>query len=139
MSENAMFAVFGEQQRELQNETEERWGDTDAWQQSRSRTANYSRQEWEEVRNESEEIMHRIAEVYRSGADPDSDAAMDAVEGHRLQINQRFYECTREMQVQLGETYVVDTRFRSTYEEVATGLAGWVRDAIRANARRDTS
>ena len=136
MTEEAMFEVFGEDQRALRDEAEERWGGTDAWAESRRRTRRYDRSDWEDIRAESDAIMQRIADVYRSGAAPDSTAAMDAVEAHRLQISERFYECSPAMQVSLGEMYVTDPRFEATYEELAEGLARWVRDAIVANARR---
>jgi len=139
MLDEEMFEVFGEHQRELQAETEHRWGDTDAYRESRRRTRRYSRQDWEELKAESEAIMVRIAEVYRSGAPADSVAAMDAVEAHRRQITERFYDCSHEMQVQLGEGYVQDPRFTATYEAIEPGLTVWVRDAIRANAERATS
>lgn len=136
MSDEEMFEVFGEQQREWQAEAEERWGGSEAYEQSRRRTARYTKADWEELKVESEAIMHRIAEVYRSDAAPDSEAAMDAVDAHRRQISERFYECSHEMQVALGEMYVADARFTATYERIAPGLAVWVRDAILANAAR---
>jgi MerR family transcriptional regulator, thiopeptide resistance regulator len=76
MDNEAMFKVFGEQQRAYQREAEERWGDTDAWAQSRRRTADYTEQDWLDLRAESESIMRRIAALlpqeYRGayGADP---------------------------------------------------------------------
>ena len=63
MSEEAMFAVFGEEQRAHQREAEERWGDAEAYRQARERTAGYRREDWEEVKVESEQIVRRIAEV----------------------------------------------------------------------------
>jgi DNA-binding transcriptional MerR regulator len=136
MDDEALFEVFGEEQRELQAEAEQRWGDTEPYRESRRRTARYTATDWSELKVESEAIMQRIAEVYRSGATPDSEAAMDAVEAHRRQISERFYECTHDMQVQLGEGYVQDPRFAATYGAIEPGLAVWVRDAIRANAER---
>lgn len=136
MADEAMFEVFGDTQREIQDEAEQRWGDTDAYRESRRRTSSYTRADWEELKAESEAIMAAIVEVYRSGAPADAAAAMDAVEAHRRQISDRFYDCSPAMQVQLGEMYVADPRFRATYEDLAPGLADWVRDAINANAQR---
>lgn len=136
MSDETMFAVFGEEQRELQAEAEQRWGETDAYRQSRSRTADYTAQDWEDLKVESEAILLHIAEVFRSGAPADGEAAMDAVEAHRVQVSERFYDCSHQMHVQLGESYVQDPRFNATYEDLEPGLAVWVRDAIRANAER---
>lgn len=138
MSDDAMFEVFGPEQRECQREAEQRWGDTDAYKQSRRRTAHYTEDDWAEVKAESRRILERIAEVYRSGAAPDSAAAMEAVEAHRQQIHDRFYDLPHEMQVVLAEMYVQDPRFTATYEAMATGLTTWVRDAIHANAGRAT-
>jgi MerR family transcriptional regulator, thiopeptide resistance regulator len=136
MTDEELFEVFGDEQRELQVEAEERWGDTDAWAQSRRRTRDYSKADWEEVKAESEAIMARIVEVYRAGRPAESIDAIDAVEAHREQISRRFYDCSHEMQVGLGDMYVQDPRFTATYEDLAPGLAVWVRDAIRANAAR---
>lgn len=136
MSDDAMFAVFGEDQRERQREAQQRWGDTDAWAQTRQRTTSYTRRDWQDVKAESETIMQRIADVYRSGAPADSDAAMDAVEAHRRQISERFYDCSHDMHMALADMYVADPRFTATYEALASGLTGWVRDAIHANAQR---
>jgi MerR family transcriptional regulator, thiopeptide resistance regulator len=117
-------------------EAEQQWGNTDAYRESRRRTGAYTRQDWEELKAESDVIMQRIAQVYRAGQPADSVAAMDAVEAHRLQITERFYDCSHQMQVQLGEGYVQDPRFAATYEALSPGLTVWVRDAIRANAER---
>lgn len=136
MDNETMFEVFGEQQRTYQREAAERWGDTDAWAQSRRRTADYTERDWLELKAESEAIMANIVEVFGSGEPPQSAAAMDAVDAHRRQISRRFYDCSHEMQVGLGEMYVADPRFAATYEGLAVGLAAWVRDAIVANARR---
>jgi len=138
MSDDALFEVFGKQQRGYQEEAERRWGDTTAYRESRRRTADYTRADWEELKAESEALTLRIAEAMRTGASADSEVAMDAVEAHRHQISERFYDCSHEMHRSLGDMYVADPRFRATYEAIEPGLAEWVRDAIIANARRAT-
>lgn len=136
MSHDAMFQVFGEHQRERHREAQQRWGDTDAWAQTQQRTARYTREDWHAIKAESDAIMQRLADVYRSGAPADSDSAMDAVETHRRQVSERFYDCSHEMQVAVADMYVVDPRFTATYEALEAGLTAWVRDAIYANAAR---
>lgn len=136
MSDEIMFAVFGEEQRAVQAEASARWGDTDAWAATRTRTAHLTTEDWAELKQETDAILRRIADVYRSGAAPDSAAALDAVEAHRVQIERRFYPCSHVMQVSLAEMYVADERFAATYEALAAGLTPWVHDAIVANADR---
>ncbi|MEX0869057.1 MAG: MerR family transcriptional regulator [Nitriliruptoraceae bacterium] len=136
MTESAMFAVFGEQQRVLPAEAEQRWATTDAWAESARRTGHFTRADGQHVKSESQRLTGDIAAVYTAGLAPDSDEAMDAVEAHRQQIDQRFSPCTHAMHVQLGEMYVSDPRFRATCEQVAAGLVQGVRDVIVANAAR---
>ncbi len=66
-------------------------------------------------------------------ADPD---VMDIAERHRLSIDRWFYPCGPGMHRGLADMYLADPRFTKTYEDQATGLAQYVRDAIHANASR---
>ena len=149
MSEDEMFSPFGDwsdddvaetfdgfDPREHEAEARERWGDSDAYRVSAQRAKGYGKEDWAEIKAESEAITQRLAEVLRSGAPATSEEAMDAAEAARRQIDERFYPCPHGMHVALGEMYVADPRFTATYEEVEPGLATFVRDAIRANAAR---
>ena len=61
---------------------------------------------------------------------------MDLAEEHRQQITRRFYDCGYDLHRGLADMYVEDPRFTATYEQVAPGLARYLRDAIHANADR---
>ncbi len=61
---------------------------------------------------------------------------MDAAEAHRLHIHERFYDLSHDFHRGLGDMYVADPRFTKTYDDLAPGLAAYVRDAIHANAER---
>ena len=41
---------------EYQQEAQERWGETDAWKQSRSRTERYTKADWAEVKAEADAV-----------------------------------------------------------------------------------
>jgi len=117
-------------------EAERRWGDTEAWAESKRRTAGYGKDDWLRIKAEGADISAAIVAVYQAGEHADSVAAMGAVEAHRLHICRWFYDCPRSMQVELGEMYVADPRFAEHYESQAEGLAQYVHDAIVANAAR---
>lgn len=117
-------------------EAQERWGDTDAWKQSQARTSQYTKEDWQRLKAETDELNSRIGEAFTSGVDPTSERAMDLAEEHRQQITGAYYDCSLEIHRGLGEMYVADPRFTATYDAVATGLAPWLRDAIAANADR---
>jgi DNA-binding transcriptional MerR regulator len=131
------FEVFGEHDpAQYDAEVEERWGDTDAYAQSKRRTAAYSKDDWLAIKAEQEEIGHRFVRVMQSGAAPDSEEAMDVAEAHRQSISRWFYDCSPEMHAGLGRMYVEDERFTATYEAMAPGLAQYVSTANQANAVR---
>ncbi len=121
---------------EYEQEAQERWGETDAWKQSRSRTKRYTKADWEQVRAEANAINAAFVAAQSSGEPATSTAAMDAAERHRLHIHDRFYDLTHDFHRGLADMYVADPRFTKTYDDLAPGLAAYVHDAIHANADR---
>ena len=121
---------------EYQAEAQERWGGTDAWKQSARRTKGYTKADWERIRAEGEAVNTAFVAALQAGHPATSVQAMDAAEAHRAQIDTWFYDCTHDFQRNLADMYVADPRFTKTYEDIAPGLAQYVRDAIHANADR---
>jgi MerR family transcriptional regulator, thiopeptide resistance regulator len=121
---------------EYQQEAQERWGETDAWKQSASRTGRYTAADWAEVKAEMEAVNAAFIAALQAGEPATSVAAMDAAEAHRMHIHERFYDLSHDFHRGLGDMYVADPRFTKTYEDLAPGLAAYVRDAIHANAQR---
>ncbi len=117
-------------------EAEERWGGTDAFEQSRQRTKSYGKAEWRRIQDEGSEIERDFVRAMSAGVDPADPQAMDLAEAHRRHISRWFYDCSSQMHAQLGEMYVADPRFTAHYEERAAGLAAYVQDAIAANSAR---
>jgi DNA-binding transcriptional MerR regulator len=133
-----MRALFGDQFDDYQDEARQRWGETDAWKQSEQRTRKYTKPDWEHIKAEADQLRDAFLTAFRAGQAPTSDAAMDTAEAHRLHITRRFYQCSPAMHRQLGDLYVSDARFTASYDDslAAPGLAGYVREAIYANAAR---
>jgi DNA-binding transcriptional MerR regulator len=137
MTNEEMFEVFGDfDPAEHEDEARERWGDTDAYRESARRTRGYGKEDWARYKAASDALNDEIAALVDEGVAPDDPRAMDAVDRHRLLIDEWFYPCSREMHANLGEMYVADPRFTATYEAIRPGMAAWMRDAIAANARR---
>ncbi len=131
------FEVFGDWSPEdYAEEAEQRWGDTDAWAQSSRRTAAMTRADWLEVTAETHDLERRFAGCLADGEPADGVRAMDLAEEHRGQICRRWYDCPPQLHAGLGRMYVEDERFTAYYERLATGLAGYVSAAIKANAAR---
>ena len=121
---------------EYQAEAQERWGDTDAWTQSASRTKGYTRADFERIKAEGDAVNAAFVTALRSGASATSTQAMDAAEAHRAHIERWFYDLDHGFHRGLADMYLADPRFTKTYEDQAPGLAQYVHDAIHANADR---
>ena len=131
------FEVFGDfEPEDYAEEAEQRWGNTEAYRQSQHRVATYTKDDWQELKSQSADIDRRLATALEAGAGPNDGEAMDLAEEHRLHITRWFYDCGYEIHRGLGDMYIGDPRFTARYEEIARGLAQFLRDAIHANARR---
>jgi DNA-binding transcriptional MerR regulator len=131
------FEIFGtDKMDEHTAEAEQRWGDTDAWQESRRRTAAYTKEDWIAIKAEADANIAGFAEALRAGQPANDAAAMDLAEAHRAHLTRWFYECTYDMHRGLGELYISDPRFTASYDEIEPGFSQYVHDAILANADR---
>ena len=132
-----MKEIFGDGfNDDYQVEAQERWGETDAWKQSAARTKTYTPADWEQIKAESDAVNAAFVVALTSGRPATSPEAMDAAEAHRVQIETWFYDLTHDVHRRLADMYVADPRFTKTYEDLAPGLAAYVKDAIHANADR---
>jgi MerR family transcriptional regulator, thiopeptide resistance regulator len=129
--------VFGEfRPEDYAEEAEQRWGETEAYKESQRRVSSYTKEDWQRLKAEEEQIRARLAATLDAGLAPESEEAMSAVEAHRRHISRWFYECGYEIHCGLTEMYVSDERFRSNYDTQTPGLAAFIRDAAQANAKR---
>ncbi len=129
------FEVFGNFDPDAHNdEVEERWGGTDAYQESARRTSRYTKDDWVRIKQEAADLSARWVAAFDAGVPAESQVAMDLAEEHRQQITKFFYECTFEIHVGLAEMYMADERFTKHYEDQRPGLAQYTHDAIMADA-----
>ena len=116
-----------------ESEVVERWGDTDAYRQSKSKTSKYTQADFADAKIDQEAATELFVYAFGNGLSVDSQKAQEAVIAHRDAISKWFYECSIEMQKGLAEMYISDPRFKKYYEGRVTGLAQYVHDAIMAN------
>jgi DNA-binding transcriptional MerR regulator len=131
------FEVFGtDKLGEYEEEARRRWGDTQAFKESQRRAAAYTKEDWIAMKREGGENVAAFRALMERREPADGAAAMQLAEEHREHISRWFYACDHAMHRGLAEMYVADPRFTATYDDVAPGLARYVRDAIVANADR---
>lgn len=134
------FEVFGENDPEkYAEETEQRWGGTEAYAESQRRSARYTKEDWKRLQAEVDDWTGRYVALMTAGEQPSGEAAMDLAEEHRLHIGTWFYECPHAMHRCLGAMYVADERFKAHYDAIRPGLADHLSEAIAANADRHTA
>jgi DNA-binding transcriptional MerR regulator len=130
------FEIFGTDKvgGEWAQEAQDRWGDTDAYRESQRRTAGYTKADWVRLKAESDAGLHAFRDAMLAGTPADSAAARDLAEQQRQFLIRWFYDCGYDMQRGLAEMFISDERFSQVYDAVAPGLAGYIHDAIIANA-----
>jgi MerR family transcriptional regulator, thiopeptide resistance regulator len=121
---------------EYADEAEQQWGETETWKQSKRRTSKYPKQDWVQIKAETEAAGAAFAAAMDAGLPATSEEATDAAEQSRLHIEKWFYDTTPEFHRNLGDMYIADPRFTKTYEDIRPGMAQYIRDAIHANSDR---
>ena len=100
LSAEEQVEIFGTTafSQEYAAEAEERWGDTDAWKQSRQRVAHLTKQDWLNIKAEGDALLEALAQAKRDGVEPGSDRANELAARHRASI-ERFYDCNNGMHI----------------------------------------
>lgn len=115
-----------------EHEVSERWGGEPAYAEASRRTRGYSRDDWQRLRDEGEEIMGRFVALHADGVPAHDPRACAAARDHREHIDRWFYPCPPQMHRELAVMYLDDPRFREHFDLRAEGLAVYVHDAVHA-------
>ena len=132
MSKNNFKAFDYEQvkkhQEKYREETEKRYGNSDAYKESQEKTSKYSKNDWENIMGEASVIYEELAKLMDK--DPSDEQVQDLVEQWRNHISTNFYNCTIEIFRGLALMYVVDERFTKNIDKYGEGLAQFMSDAM---------
>jgi hypothetical protein len=117
---------------QFESEVQERWGDTDAYRQSKAKTSKYSKEDFEAAKIDQEAATELFVYAFGNSLPIDSPKTQEAVRAHRDAITKWFYDCSIEMQKNLALMYIEDPRFKEYYDGRVRGLAQYVHDAVMA-------
>ncbi|HUS28545.1 MAG TPA: MerR family transcriptional regulator [Kofleriaceae bacterium] len=126
-----MFDGFDPSQYE--EEVKERWGNTDAYKESARRTKSYTKEQWQQLKDQAAEIYAALADLMRAGVAVTDARVQTLVEAHRAHIDRWFYPCSKELHKGLGAMYVADPRFAENLNKNGDGFAQYLSDAIAAS------
>lgn len=129
--EDADFSAFDKSNMEkFAKEVKERWGNTDAYRESLTKTKSRSKSESTAAADVLMKQFVKFGEIRNNS--PYSDEAQNAVKELQDCITANFYLCTNEILAGLGEMYTADERFRKSIDEAGgDGTASFVSEAIK--------
>ena len=111
-------------------EVKQRWGDTKAYKEHAEKTANYTKDQWQNVNDGLMTVLAKFAECMKDGHAPDSDEAQVLVKELQNYITENYYTCTDEILAGLGQMYVADERFKTNIDKHTLGTAAFISESI---------
>ena len=116
---------------QYEDEAKQRWGDTDAYKESRVKTAGYSKDKWNDVLGGLNGVFAEFAACRNGGDSADSETAQRLVKKLQDYITTNFYHCGDDILAGLGQMYVCDERFKQNIDSHGEGTAEFVSKAIK--------
>lgn len=109
-------------------ETEKRYGKSSAYKECNEKTSKYSKNDWENISKEADEIYKKLADLMdRQFEDIE---VQDLVDQWRNHISKNYYNCTIDIFRGLALMYVADDRFTKNIDKYKDGLAQFLSDAM---------
>lgn len=112
-------------------EVREKYGDK-VMDESNAKMGKLSKKEFEALQEQGDVIYKELAACFTSGVDPASSEAQEVVSKHFAYLGNFGDFYTKEVYLNMGEMYAGDERFVAFYDEYATGLANWFKEAIES-------
>lgn len=116
-------------QEEYSKEVKEKYGETSQYKEFKEKTANYSKDKWNDLYSKLNDIFKSFSEIMHKS--PDCKDVQDLVAKLQNFISNNYYYCSNEMLSNLGQMYVCDERFHKNIDKIKLGLAKYVNEAIK--------
>lgn len=110
------------------NEAKQKWGKTDAYNQSLKKHDSYNSQDKIKMMKESEEIFKSFAQS--RNLDPKDEKVQNLVKRWQDYITKYSYDCTKQILSSLAVMYTEDERFKANIDKYGEGTAKFMSDAI---------
>ncbi len=109
-------------------ETEKRYGKSNAYKECNDKTGKYSKNDWENISKEADEIYKKLAGLMDRQLEDTE--VQDLVDQWRNHISKNYYNCTIDIFRGLALMYVADERFTKNIDKYKDGLAQFLSDAM---------
>ena len=140
MTAQELFDGFADKRDQLEDDLVERHGEgvREHFRAAEQRTEGWTQEDYLEAQRCADELDEKVLAVMRTGAAPDSAAALEVMGEHYAYVA-RFWTPDRQSYAGLGQLYVDDPDFRARFDAKAPGLAEYLRDATAAYAEQRLS
>ncbi len=134
MKDDELFdSLIEKHEKEYAKEAEQKWGNTEAYKQSKDRVAKMSKDDMKKVLKEQTGISIEIANCMKGGMGVRNSKVQALVSRHYFWLK-NFYEPNPQMYVGLANMYVDDPRFAKNYNDIEPGLAQYMSEAMKVFA-----
>lgn len=123
-----------EKLKEYEKEAEQKWGGTDAWKQSQKRVKQFTKEDWDAIKNDTDANLRALVALMAEGKAPESPEVQAEVARHRTGIS-RFYDCTDEIYRGLADMYLADDRFAAFYRKYHADLPEFLSRAMKSSCK----
>lgn len=136
MQDEELYGNFSKEEMDkYAEEAKQKWGHTEAFKQSQERVKKMGKAGLAKIIKEAGELTQEIATAMAKGDDPKSEAVQKLIARHYNGLR-AFYEPNLKMYRSMAKMYVDDPRFKANYENVAKGLAEFMKDGMIEFANR---
>ncbi len=104
--------------------------------ESKKRTAKWGKDEWDDVKNQGDEIHKALAEVMNQGFMPESEQVQAIIHRH-YQLQGRFFDLTKEVYIGLTELYAQHPDFQKFFDVYHPDMIGFIGKAMRLYAEKN--
>ena len=111
-------------------EVKDKWGQTEAFKEHKEKTKDYSKEKWNSLAEDMDNLMQQFSLCMKEGNTPDSNEAQNLVKTLQNHITENYYNCTDQILAGLGQMYVADERFKNNIDKHAEGTAEFVSKTI---------
>ena len=112
------------------DEVKEKWGNTEAYKEQIVKTKDYSKEKFEVLGLEMNNIFAEFASCMNDGNDVNEEVVQSLVKKLQNHITENYYNCTNDILAGLGQMYVMDERFKNNIDKNGEGTAEYVSKAI---------
>lgn len=130
MQDEELYGNFSKEEMDkYAEEARQRWGHTQAFKQSQERVQKMGKAGLAKVIKDAGELTLEIAAAMKAGQETKSEEVQKLIARHYEGLR-AFYEPNLQMYRGMAKMYVDDPRFKANYENVAVGLAEFMRDGM---------